>query len=139
MNLHIFNMLALYLADLLIISDLSSVYIKLFVFFFFYNFRTYRFFFEIAPPCTNSVIRGKKSDAGISSIIYLILAMFNILSYHKLLTYNISNFTSIKYLSQQLRSSYNAHVLGSKSYGKLVINYVLTNSNLTTLLIYKAR
>lgn len=36
MNLHIFNMLALYLADLLIISDLSSVYIKLFVFFFFF-------------------------------------------------------------------------------------------------------
>lgn len=32
MNLHIFNMLALYLADLLIISDLSSVYIKSFVF-----------------------------------------------------------------------------------------------------------
>lgn len=37
MNLHIFNMLALYLADLLIISDLSSVYIKLFVFFFFFT------------------------------------------------------------------------------------------------------
>lgn len=32
MNLHIFNMLALYLADLLIIFDLSSVYIKSFVF-----------------------------------------------------------------------------------------------------------
>lgn len=32
MNLHIFNVLALYLADLLIISDLSSVYIKSFVF-----------------------------------------------------------------------------------------------------------
>lgn len=31
MNLHIFNVLALYLADLLIISDLSSVYIKSFV------------------------------------------------------------------------------------------------------------
>lgn len=67
--------------------------------------------------------------------------MFNILSYHKLLTYNISNFTSIKYLSQQLRSSYNVHVLGSKSYHKLIINYVITyydvtNSNLTTLLIY---
>lgn len=125
MNLHIFNMLALYLVDLLIISDLSSVYIKLFVFFFFIILERIDFF-EIAPPCTNSVIRGKKGDAGISSIIYLILAMFNILSYHKLLTYNISNFTSIKYLSQQLRSSYNAHVLGSKSYGKLVINYVIT-------------
>lgn len=37
LNLHIFNMLALYLADLLIISDLSSVYIKLFVFFFFFT------------------------------------------------------------------------------------------------------
>lgn len=36
MNLHMFNVLALYLADLLIISDLSSVYIKLFVFFFFF-------------------------------------------------------------------------------------------------------
>lgn len=32
MNLHIFNVLALYLADLLIISDLSSVYIESFVF-----------------------------------------------------------------------------------------------------------
>lgn len=32
MNLHIFNMLALYLVDLLIISDLSSVYIESFVF-----------------------------------------------------------------------------------------------------------
>lgn len=32
MNLHMFNVLALYLADLLIISDLSSVYIKSFVF-----------------------------------------------------------------------------------------------------------
>lgn len=32
MNLHMFNVLALYLADLLIISDLSSIYIKSFVF-----------------------------------------------------------------------------------------------------------
>lgn len=124
MNLHIFH-IASFILDCFI-NNFWFIFYRIKFFFFFTILERIDFFWKLfAPPCTKSIIGGKKSDAGISSIIYLILGMFNILSYHKLLTYNISNFTSIKYLSQQLRSSYNVHVLGSKSYRKLIINYVI--------------
>lgn len=112
----------------------NSNRIKL-LFFFFLQF--YNFSFENYSFQTQIRLHKGKSGMGISSIIYLILGTFNILSYHKLLTQYIKLYKCIKYLSQQLRSSYNVRVLGSKSYRKLIINYVITYLRIATNLNLK--